>query len=284
MIKIAKLLLRSLKFDPDLVSITDMILLLHLLKMIFCSLIYRSYLKLCVILLLSIVLVGWTAPAQAHTSDQTLEEQVFQIIREHPEVVLESIEKYRQSQQDQERQVQLELLQAIKRDPEDTVGKSPIKGGVDSKVFLIEFSDFQCPYCAEAQETLKQFVVNHQDKLALVYKHYPIAQIHSEAMSAATASWAAHQQNKFWQYHDFLFDHQEQLGESLYLQVAKDLGFDLAKFERDRNSQAAIDAINRDMELAERLGISGTPFFIMGEETFSGAVQESFLEDKLAKM
>lgn len=221
-------------------------------------------------------------PISSRSSD--LESQVLEIIRKHPEIILESIEEYRQSQKEQERQVQLELLQAVKRDPENTVGKSPIQGGVNSKVILIEFSDFQCPYCAEAHKTLKQFVVAHQDKVALVYKHYPIAQIHSEAMSAATASWAAHQQNKFWQYQDFLFGHQEQLGESLYLQAAKDLGLDLAKFERDRNSQAAIDAINRDMELAERLHISGTPFFVMGQETFSGAVQTSFLENKLAKM
>lgn len=155
---------------------------------------------------------------------------------------------------------------------------------INFKVLLIEFSDFQCPYCAEAHEIIKQFVESHHDKVALVYKHYPITQIHSEAMSAATASWAAQQQNKFWQYHDFLFTHQDQLGESLYLQAAKDLGLELSKFERDRKSQNAITAIQKDMELAERLGISGTPFFVMDEETFSGAVQGSFLEDKLAKM
>lgn len=225
-----------------------------------------------------------STPVWASALSSDVEQQILEIIRKHPEVILESVEEYQKGQQEKEWQYQIELLQAIKRDPEDTVGKSPIQGGVDSRVLLIEFSDFQCPYCAEAHKTLKQFVVDHQDKVTLVYKHYPIAQIHSEAMSASTASWAAHQQNKFWQYQDFLFSHQEQLGESLYLQAAKDLGLDLAKFERDRKSQAAIDAVNKDMELAERLGISGTPFFIMGEETFSGAVQEPFLEEKLAKM
>lgn len=74
--------------------------------------------------------------------------------------------------------------------------------------------------------------------------------------------WAAHQQNKFWQYQDFLFAHQDQLGENLYLQAAKNLGLDLVKFKRDRKSQDAINAINKDMALAERLGISGTPSFL----------------------
>jgi protein-disulfide isomerase len=246
--------------------------------------------KIVTFLFLLFTVVIYPASAQPISSRSSeLEAQVLQIIRKHPEIILESIEEYRQSQQEQERQeqerqVQLELLQAIKVDPEDTVGKSPIKGRVDSKVLLIEFSDFQCPYCAEAHETLNQFVVDHQDKVALVYKHYPIAQIHSEAMSAAAASWAAHQQNKFWQYHDFLFTHQNQIGESLYLQAAKDLGLNLDQFERDCKSQDAATAIQKDMELAEKLGISGTPFFVMNEETFSGAVQGSFLEDRLAKM
>jgi protein-disulfide isomerase len=237
-----------------------------------------------IIALLLLVFTTVVHPASAQpisSSNLELELQVLQIIRKHPEVILESVEEYQKKQQEQEQQAQIKLLEAITREPKDTIGKSPIQGLASAGVLLIEFSDFQCPYCAEAHKTLKQFIANHQDEVALVYKHYPIAQIHSEAMSAATASWAAHQQDKFWQYHDLLFTHQDQLGESLYLQVAKDLGLDLSKFERDRKSQEAIDAIHKDMELAERLGISGTPFFVMNEETFSGAVQRSFLEDKL---
>jgi protein-disulfide isomerase len=214
-------------------------------------------------------------------SNSELEVQILKVIHKHPEVILESIEEYRKSQQKQEQEVKLKLLQAIKIDPKNTIDKSPVKGVIGSRIILIEFSDFQCPYCVEAQKTLHQFVLNHQDKVTLVYKHYPISQIHSEAMPAAIASWAAHQQNRFWQYHDFLFAHQEQLGEKFYLQVAKDLGLNLTQFERDRKSQAAIIAIQKDMQLAEKLGISGTPFFVMNEETFSGAVQKSFLEDKL---
>lgn len=231
----------------------------------------KIIIKIVAFLFLLFTIATYPASAQPISSRSSdLEEQVLQIIRKHPEIILESIEEYQKSQQEQEQQAQLELLQTIKRDPEEAIDKSPIQGGVNSKVILIEFSDFQCPYCAEAHETLKQFVASHQDKVALVYKHYPIAQIHSEAMSAATASWAAHQQNEFWQYHNFLFGHQEQLGESLYLQAAKDLGLDLAKFERDRKSQAAIDAVNKDMELAERLGISGPHFLLWVKKHFLG--------------
>lgn len=236
------------------------------------------------IFFLFIVCVFTSAPVFADDLNLDVEQQVLKVIRKHPEVILESIQDYQRQQQERAKQEQLSLLRSIKADRKQFVGKSPISGKSNSKDILIEFSDFQCPYCADVHSTLKDFLADHPDSFSFIYKHYPLTQIHSEAMSAATASWAAQQQNKFWQFHDYLFTHQEQLGESLYTQAAKDLGLNLIQFDRDRKSQSAIDAVNKDMELAERLGISGTPFFVMGEETFSGAVQTSFLEDKLAKM
>jgi protein-disulfide isomerase len=215
---------------------------------------------------------------------QDFENKVLQIIRDNPDVILESVELYQYDKRQKEQEAQQFLLKKIQENPSKAIGRSPVYGSAKPKIVLIEFSDFQCPYCAETRETLEQFVVNHQDRVALVYKHHPIAQIHPEAMPAAFASWAASQQDKFWQYHDFLFDHQEQLGENLYIQAARDLGLNMPKFERDRKSQDAIDSIGKDMQLAARLGISGTPSFVLNGEIFSGAVQRSFLDEKLSKM
>lgn len=232
--------------------------------------------------LVSLMLV--LSPAFANDLSSDVEQQVLQIIRKHPEVILESIQDYQQQQQEKEKQKRLSLLQSIKTNRKQFIGNSPTLGRRNSKEILIEFSDFQCPYCADVHTTLKQFVADHKDDVSLVYKHYPLVQIHAESITAATAAWAAYQQDKFWQFHDFLFAHQDKLGESLYLQAAKDLGLDLTQFERDRKSQDASTAVQKDMELAQKLGISGTPFFVMNEETFSGAVQESFLENRLARM
>lgn len=248
----------------------------NLLRFIF--IIFISF----VIVIISLMLVSSSAFASELNSD--VEQQVLQIIRKHPEVILESIQGYQQQQQEKEKQERLSLLRSIKTNRKQFIGNSPTLGRKNSKEILIEFADFQCPYCADVHTTLKQFVANHKDGVALVYKHYPLAQIHSEAMTAATAAWAAHRQDKFWQFHDFLFAHQDRLKESLYLQAAKDLGLDLTQFERDRKSQDAITAVQKDMELAEKLGISGTPFFVMNEEIFSGAIQESFLENMLVRM
>ncbi|MDY7024447.1 MAG: DsbA family protein, partial [Cyanobacteriota bacterium] len=92
------------------------------------------------------------------------------------------------------------------------------------------------------------------------------------------------QQGKFWEYQDALFTQQEKLGEDLYLEIATTLQLDLEKFNRDRQSQEATTAIQKDLELAQGLGITGTPFFVMNGETFSGAVELSKMEAVLAQV
>ena len=103
-------------------------------------------------------------------------------------------------------------------------------------------------------------------------------------MPAAKAAWAAQQQGKFWEYHNALFEQQKQLSEELYGAIAKNLNLNLEKFNSDRNSPAAEAAIEKDIQIAQTLGIDGTPFFILNGETFSGAVELSEMETILAKV
>jgi len=222
--------------------------------------------------------------ATASPVDSRLEEQVLQIIRNHPEAIVESVQAYQKKQYEQQQQAQQAFLQQIKVNPKKVIGNSPTTGASEQKIVLLEFSDFQCPYCGEAHSRLKQFIANHQREVTLVYKHFPLSAIHPEAMSAAKAAWAAGQQGKFWQYHDALFDQQKKLGEALYVATAKKLNLDLEKFNRDRNGDAATQAIQQDMAIAEKIGITGTPFFVMNGEAFSGAVELSDLEDVLARV
>ena len=124
----------------------------------------------------------------------------------------------------------------------------------------------------------------HKDNVTLVFKHLPLTRIHPQAIPAAQAAWAAQQQGKFWEYHDALFEQQDKLGEELYLEVANSLGLDIDKFNSDRQSEAATALIEKDVELARKIGVSGTPFFVMNGETLSGAVQLSQFEEILAKV
>ncbi len=242
-----------------------------------------KYLRSLAILSLLCLLLSWSLPAQAATRiSPQLERQVMQIIREHPEVLVESVRAYQLQQQRQLQQSQLAFLQDLQTNPQVVIGNSPVTGSLNSKIVLVEFSDFECPYCAEANKTLKQFMAKHQDEVTLVYKHFPLTPIHNQAMPAAKASWAANQQGKFWEYSDALFSNQKQLSETLYLDIATNLKLDLDKFKSDR--ALADNAIAQDMQLAQKLGLTGTPFFVMNGETFSGAVQLSDMEKVLARV
>ncbi len=236
-------------------------------------------------ILLSLVLFSCSAPSVKadNNVDPKLEEQVLQIIRKNPEAILDAVRSYQQNQQKSQQQNQQSFVRELQQNPKAVIGKSPVKGAAQSKVVLVEFSDFQCPYCGSASATVKQFMEKHKTDITFVYKHLPLVSIHAEALPAAKAAWAAQQQGKFWEFHDVLFTNQKGLGDAFYQATAKKLGLDLAKFNRDRTSKAAEDAIKQDIQTAEKLGIEGTPFFIMNGVTLSGAVEMSELEAAFAK-
>ncbi|MBD2345523.1 DsbA family protein [Anabaena subtropica] len=241
-----------------------------------------QYLRNCVIFTLLCLVLTWSFPAQAaNRISSQLEQQVIQILREHPDVIIDSVQAYQQQQQQQVNQIRQAFLQDFKTNPQAVIGDSPTTSAAQSKAVVIEFSDFQCPYCAEAHKTLKQLLAKHQGELTLVYKHLPLIPIHDQAMPAAKAAWAANQQGKFWEYHDALFTNQKRLGEALYLETANKLNLDLEKFNSDR--RLADSAISQDIQLAQKLAISGTPFFIMNSKNFSGGLQLSEIESKLAE-
>jgi protein-disulfide isomerase len=212
-----------------------------------------------------------------------LEKQVLSIIRNNPEVIIESVKAY---QEKQEQSLKNSLIQEFAKklatNPESIIGTSPYLGSKENKIFLIEFSDFQCPYCAKAQTTLKEFMSKHKEKVTFVFKHFPLTNIHPEAMPAAKAAWAAQQQDKFWGYHDLLFASQNKLSENLYLEIAEKLQLDIEKFNDDRKKAEA--EIVKDINLAEMIGINSTPTLIMNDQYISGAVELSELEARLKEI
>lgn len=164
------------------------------------------------------------------------------------------------------------------------VGDSPTRGNPDAEVVLFEFSDFQCPYCAQATTEVEAFIEQHESEVLFVYKHLPLVNIHPDALPAALAAWAAGQQGQFWAFHDALFANQEALGEDLYLDLAEDLGLDLEQFNRDRASEAAQAAIAQDLALASELQLQSTPSFILDDLLIPGAVPADFFSEALARI
>lgn len=213
------------------------------------------------------LLLAWgiwiSYPASVWAVDANLETAVLEVIRQHPEAILESLATYQAQQQEQAHQAQLQTLEQLKQNIPAVIGSSPIlKQSPHSSVTLIEFADYECPFCVQAHPELKQFLQQHPS-VALVYKHLPLTAIHPQALPAAKASWAASQQGKFWEFHNAIFERQGNLDEPVYQAIATQLKLNLEQFERDRNSDAATQAIDQDIQLANNLKMEGTPSFLV---------------------
>jgi protein-disulfide isomerase len=234
------------------------------------------------VLTLSLGVMGCSLKS-AGSAPADLEAQVLQIIKDNPVVIIEAVQAYQQQQAEEQQQSKLEVIDQLKADPKAFTGDSPVMGPKDYKIVLVEFSDFQCPFCAKAHQTVKQFMQSHQDEITFVYKHLPLESIHPEATPAALAAWAAGQQGKFWEYHEALFTSQAKLGDEFYVATAKELGLKVDKFNSDRASAAAKAAIEEDLELADKLGLKGTPFFLLNGIPLNGAVPLNKFEAALAQ-
>lgn len=222
--------------------------------------------------------------ASAQLSDSQFETKVLEIIRKNPQVILDSVQSYQRSQAQQEEQSRDKLLSQIRQEPRLLLRNSPVTGSASQKIIFAEFSDFQCPYCARGHAVVKEFMAKNQNDVTLVFKHFPIADIHPQAEPAAFASWAALQQGKFWEYQDALFEQQSRLGEDLYLELANTLKLDITRFNRDRQSQEAKDAIKKDFELGKTVGVRGTPSFLVNGIFFSGVPEIKDLEALIAQV
>jgi len=147
-----------------------------------------------------------------------------------------------------------------------------VKGNPDAKLVLTEYSDFQCPACAMYVPFVSQVVDEYGDKIAFVYRHFPLSSIHPHAEAAARAAEAAGEQNAFWPMHDILFDEQSQWSASsrpkkFFLEYAERLNLDLVQFESDYNSSKIKDKVETDRQSGLRARIDSTPtFFINGNK------------------
>jgi protein-disulfide isomerase len=142
-----------------------------------------------------------------------------------------------------------------------------VRGATDAPVTIVEFSDFQCPYCKLVTSTLQQVLERYRGKVKLVFRDNPIAALHPDSPLAHQAARCAGEQGKFWEYHDVLFDRAPRHALADLRQYAADLGLDTTAFAQCVDSHKYDVAVNRDVQEAQRLGITGTPtFFIDGLE------------------
>jgi protein-disulfide isomerase len=154
----------------------------------------------------------------------------------------------------------------------------PTRGPTNARVRIVEFADFQCPYCARfARDTLPQILANYGDRVLFVFRNLPLTTIHSNAYKAAESGECAYQQGAFWQYHDMLLDNQQALDESSLKAYAASLGLDTAAFDQCLDSGSTAPAVEADIAAAQKAaseaGIPdyGTPTFFINGHYIGGA-------------
>lgn len=138
-----------------------------------------------------------------------------------------------------------------------------VQGNAKAPVVLIEYADFECPYCAMAYPHAKSVARRFHNQLAYVFRPFPLVNIHAHAMHAAQAAEAAGKQHKFWEMHDLLFENQRRLDDAALMSYAASLGLDMNQFERDFASRQVREHIERSMERGISEGVNGTPTFIL---------------------
>jgi protein-disulfide isomerase len=150
------------------------------------------------------------------------------------------------------------------------VGDGPIRGSKSAKITIVEWADFQCPFCVRVNPTLEKVTEEYGDKVRFSFKHLPLS-MHSKARAAHQAAEAAHRQGKFWEMHDQIFAKPKDLSEETYLRYANEIGLDIDQYKKDFSSSSVRKKVDADLAEARKLGVSGTPSFFINGRFLSGA-------------
>lgn len=151
-----------------------------------------------------------------------------------------------------------------------------IYGNPNAALELVEYGDYQCPYCGRAYPIIKSIQEKLGDDLKFVFRNFPISKLHPQALNAAVATEAAGLQDKFWQMHDIIFENQKKLDAETIFLLAKGIDLDLEQFKNDIQQKALVYKVEHDFESGIRSGVNRTPsFFVNGEK-----YEDSWEEDK----
>jgi protein-disulfide isomerase len=215
------------------------------------------------------------ASSPATTGDKAaLGNSIRDYLMANPEVLVEAMQELERKQDSQRDTVAQKAIQEnrakLMSDPE-----SPIVGNPNGDVTIVEFSDYQCPYCKRAHSAVKA-VLAADSKVKLVFKDLPI--LGEPSRIAALAALAARAQNKHLALHDALMESNGKLDRNRIMEIAGSVGLDVARLQKDMDDPKLKDIIERNMALASALGVRGTPAFVIGNQFVPGAVDADTLK------
>jgi predicted DsbA family dithiol-disulfide isomerase len=232
-----------------------------------------------------------------YAKDKASDDSAFKKeISAHPQVLLDFIKEHRKEvfeivsqaaqeenerrRKEEEEQEKKDFDESFKNPKKPTMPDvSRIRGNKDAKYTLVEYSDFECPYCGRGYQTVEELRKKYGNDLRFVYKNLPLP-MHAHAMQAAKYYEAAALQSveKSWAFHDKMFQNQRGLNDEFFKKTGKELGLDVKKLEEDAASQKVMDKINADMEEARSYGFSGTPGFLLNGVPVRGAYPVDYFD------
>jgi protein-disulfide isomerase len=167
-----------------------------------------------------------------------------------------------------------------------SIADSPVRGPKDAKVTIVEFSDFQCPFCAQSKDLVDQVLKAYPKDVNFVYKQFPLTTIHPFALGAAKAAVAAGKQGKFWEMHDLMFANNRELGVDKLKEYAGKAGCDVPKWEKDFNDPATQAQVDKEVKDAQAADVQGTPTFFVGGKRVQNRSLDGFkqmIDDQVQK-
>jgi protein-disulfide isomerase len=162
------------------------------------------------------------------------------------------------------------------------------EGNINASIILVEYGDFQCPYCGRAYPLIKRLLKERGKDIHFVFRNFPLSEIHVHAFAAALAAEAAGKQGKFWEMHDLIFENQDLLDDDFLLSSAQFLGLDMKQFKMDSKSEELQNKIDSDFDSGVRSGVNGTPSFFLNnaklltyDETYKSLLDAVQSESKM---
>ncbi|MDE0588360.1 DsbA family protein [Halocynthiibacter sp. C4] len=224
---------------------------------------------------LVLALSAAAVPAQAEWSEEELRELVLETIRSNPEIVMEAVailqEREEAAQAEQAKDILSQQRVLLETDP-----NAPVLGNPDGDVTVIEFFDYNCPYCKRAGEEVTA-LIEEDSNVRIVYREWPI--LGEGSVVASRAALASRVQGKYEEFHTALMTAKGRLDEKSVFKIAKSAGLDVDQLRTDMEAPEIDEHIATSHRLAQSLGFSGTPSFVIGDELVPGMVQLPTLID-----
>lgn len=207
-------------------------------------------------------------------SDARIKELALQAIRENPQIIMEAVQLLDEQQAAAQATAQLDVLenqrQLLERDP-----NAPVLGNPEGDVTVVEFFDYNCPYCRRAMSEV-QGLLEADENVRLVYREWPI--LGDGSVFAAKAALAAREQGKYEVFHWALMGMNERAEEASVMRLAEEIGLDIQQLRADMEAPEVQDHIDESMRLTRALGFNGTPSFVIGDDLVPGFVEQGELE------